>query len=275
MQPLNQSQTKALLQTLGIFPSKKLGQNFLVDGNIVRKSLELAEVKAGENVVEVGPGLGTLTRGLLAGGANVYAVEYDHRLAAYLRGGFLEEAGESASRLHLCEADAVDKPLGEMPESVERYKIVANLPYAISTPWLEKILAGPLPERMVLMLQREAAERYLAQPGSKNYGAISIFLHAAYETGQGHSVSRQCFYPAPDIDSQLFHVKRREQPKRFSEPIRQAIRRVFTHRRKQIGGLCTKEPLLTEWCARLPEYGHSSSDRPEAIRQSAWEALAE
>lgn len=274
MQPLNQSQTKELLQTLGIFPSRKLGQNFLIDGNIVRKSVELAEVKAADHVVEVGPGLGTLTRALLATGATVYAVEYDHRMADYLRNGFSVEVGGHSSNFNICEADAVDKPLGNLPDSVERFKVVANLPYAISTPWLEKVLAGPLPERMVLMLQKEAADRYLALPGSKNFGAISIFLHAAYETGQGHSVSRQCFYPAPDIDSQLFHVRLRGQPRRFPEAIRQAIRRVFTHRRKQIGGLCAKEPLLKDWCGQLERYGHTPTDRAEAICQEAWEVLA-
>ncbi|MGE9292575.1 MAG: 16S rRNA (adenine(1518)-N(6)/adenine(1519)-N(6))-dimethyltransferase RsmA, partial [Puniceicoccales bacterium] len=192
---LTLSQTRERLQALGMHPSKKLGQNFLVDPNIVRKSLELAEIRAGDVVVEVGPGLGTLTDGLLESGAEVYAVELDHRLAPAL-----QERLANESRFHLTEADAMDKPRADFPGD-RPFKIVANLPYAISTPWMEQILAGPLPQRMVLMLQKEAADRFTAEPGGKNIGAVSLFLAAAYRRRPGHAVARSCFYPAPDIDS--------------------------------------------------------------------------
>ncbi|MBC2595301.1 ribosomal RNA small subunit methyltransferase A [Ruficoccus amylovorans] len=263
---LTLTQTRERLQALGMHPSKKLGQNFLVDPNIVRKSLDLAKVTAGDTVVEVGPGLGTLTGGLLERGAEVYAVELDHRLAASLR----ETRGDEP-RFHLAEADAMDKPLGDFPGD-RPFKIVANLPYAISTPWMEKILAGPLPEKMVLMLQREAAERFTAEPGGKNIGAVSLFLAAAYVRRPGHAVARSCFYPAPDIDSVLLHLERREHPRSFAPQTRALMRKFFTQRRKQIGSLARQEksPALDHWLAVLESAGLPPTLRPEALPLDAW-----
>jgi 16S rRNA (adenine1518-N6/adenine1519-N6)-dimethyltransferase len=268
---LTLSQTRERLQTLGLHPSKKLGQNFLVDPNIVRKSLELAEVAAGDTVVEVGPGLGTLTGALLERGAEVYAVELDHRLAAALR-----ESRATEPRFHLAEADAMDKPRADFPGD-RPFKIVANLPYAISTPWMEKILAGPLPEKMVLMLQKEAADRFTAEPGGKNIGAVSLFLAAAYRRRPGHAVARTCFYPAPDIDSVLLHLERREQPYSFAAETRGLMRKFFTQRRKQIGSLARQEkrPELDAWLAALEAAGTASNLRPEALPLAAWISLDE
>ena len=151
--PLNPSQTRQLLENLAHRPNKKLGQNFLIDGNIVRKSLELADLASGQAVVEIGPGLGTLTRALLESGHPVWAVERDASLADYMR----RELAPDFPDLHLIEGDCLDYPRAELPEAVAAtgYQVVANLPYAVSTPWMDALLAGPLPERMVLMLQRK------------------------------------------------------------------------------------------------------------------------
>ena len=174
---LSPSQTTELLRELEHAPVKKLGQNFLVDSNIVRKSLELADVREGDNVVEVGPGLGTLTGALLGRGANVYAVELDRTLFAFLSKHF-----EGRERLNLINADAVDFPLAALPEEkAADFKIVANLPYAISTPWLDRVLSGPLPKAMSLMLQKEAALRFSARRDSGEYSPISICLGEAYD----------------------------------------------------------------------------------------------
>lgn len=169
--PLTPTGTRDLLARLGHHPKRFLGQNFLVDGNIVRKSLELAGITASDTVVEIGPGLGTLTSALLEAGAEVWAVEKDRTLHAHLT----ETLVPTQPGLHLLEGDAMDHPrAGLPPERAASFKVVANLPYAISTPWMDEILSGPLPERMVLMLQLEAAERYVAGPGTKLFGAISI-----------------------------------------------------------------------------------------------------
>ena len=265
--PLTPSQTRALLDSLGHRPRKPLGQNFLIDGNIVRKSLQLADLQAGECVVEVGPGLGTLSEAMLEAGCEVYAVELDKTLAQHLRDTLTPRFAEN---FHLVEGDAVRHPRAEISTTVRDFKVVANLPYAITTPWLEEMLGDPLPSDMVLMMQKEAADRITAQPGSKAYGAISIFIGAAYERAGVHHVSRSCFYPVPGVDSMLLHLKRKPEPVLFPQPGRDLIRQLFTQRRKQIGSLLQKRPELHPWLERLAEFGCSRSTRPEAIPLEAW-----
>lgn len=274
--PLTPTATRELLGRLGHRPKRSLGQNFLVDGNIVRKSLALAEVAPGEAVVEIGPGLGTLTSALLETGAEAWTVERDAALADYLRTELLPRFPE---RFHLLEADAVEHPLGELPtdrKTAGAFKIVANLPYAISTPWMDAVLSGPLPARMVLMLQKEAAQRYAAAPGTKNFGAISIFLQAAFEAEPAHRVSASCFYPRPEVDSLLLKLVRRAQPHVFSAETRGLIRAVFQQRRKQIGALLRGWPaaLGAAWLARLEARGIPPQARPEEIPVAAWMELS-
>lgn len=269
---LTPSSTRALLGQLGHSPRKALGQNFLVDGNIVRKSVQLAEVAPGEAVVEVGPGLGTLTRELLAAGADVWAVELDARLAAHLRENLLPEAG---GRLHLHEGDCVDAPRGDFPAD-RPFKVVANLPYAVSTPWMDGILEGPLPRRMVLMLQKEAADRYCCPSGDKNFGAISIFLQSAYDRQPGHKVPRACFFPVPGVDSVLLHLCAKGGPFIFSPETKRLVRQLFTQRRKQIAGLLREygEGFDTEaWFQSVAAMGVRPTTRPEDIPVEAWQVL--
>jgi len=305
--PLSYTATRDLLAQLGHSPKRFLGQNFLVDGNIVRKSLELAQVASGDRVIEVGPGLGTLTRALIAAGAEVWAVEKDRRLYEHLR-----EALGTSPHLHLMEGDAVEHPLAGLPEAQSAAaKIVANLPYAISTPWIVSVLnaggakpssraivsyedakaqsasqrlqrKGPtaLPERAVLMLQLEAAERYAAQPGTKSFGAVSIFLQSAYEIAPGHRVAGSCFYPKPEVDSYLLHLVRREQPFVFSPETQAVIRACFQQRRKQLGSLLRglegeslPKSAAANWLDELAAAGLSPQTRPEAIPSALWQKL--
>jgi len=271
--PLSPSSTRELLVRLGHEPKRFLGQNFLVDGNIVRKSLELAQVRAGDTVVEIGPGLGTLTAALLAAGAEVWAVEKDRNLHAHLT----ETLVPDQPWLHLLEGDAVDQPLaGLPPDRAGNFKIVANLPYAIATPWLDGVLSGPLPERMVLMLQQEAAQRYVAVPGSKTFGAISVFLQSAYAAAPGHKVEAICFFPRPDVDSYLLHLVRRPHPYIFPAETKELIRACFQQRRKQIGGLLRDRlpDRGAAWIAQLEAAGLDARARPEAIPAELWRSLA-
>jgi len=273
--PLTPTETRDLLAQLGHLPKRYLGQNFLVDGNIVRKSLELAGVRAGDAVVEVGPGLGTLTAALLAAGAEVWAVEKDRTLHAYLTETLVPQFPD---RLHLLEGDAVEQPLAGLPaeRAATGFKIVANLPYAISTPWMDAVLAGPLPDRMVLMLQLEAAERYAARPGTKDFGAISIFLQAAFAVAPGHKVAAACFHPRPDIDSCLLHLVRHPAPFVFPPAVKAVIRGCFQQRRKQIGALLRRHlpDGGAAWLAQLAPTGLSAQARPEQIPMELWCKLA-
>jgi len=272
--PLTPTATRDLLARLGHTPKRFLGQNFLVDGNIVRKSLELAGIRPGDTVVEVGPGLGTLTEALLDAGAQVWAVEKDRGLHAYLASTL---APRFTERFHLAEGDAVELPLAGLPDAqaAAGFKIVANLPYAISTPWMDAVLSGPLPERMVLMLQREASDRYTAQPGTKNFGAISIFLQAAFSVEPGHNVAAACFHPRPDIDSCLLCLARKPSAFAFQEESKLLIRSFFQQRRKQIGSLLRHRlpDGGTTWLAQLAAAGFSPQTRPEQIPLELWRKL--
>ena len=268
---LTPKQTAQLLERLEHTPKKKLGQNFLIDGNIVRKSLNLAAVVPGDVVLEVGPGLGTLTGALLEAGAQVHAVEKDRTLAAHLREHLTQPA------FSLLEGDAVECPLADLPDDFEgAFKVVANLPYAISTPWLDGVLERVLPEQMVLMLQKEAALRYTSQPGEKHWGAIAIFLQAAYEQSAFEKVSRKSFYPVPGVDSVLLGLKRKENPFVFKGQTRVCIRDIFTQRRKQVGSLAKRfeqHAPLSAWQSYLEEEGYALTQRPEELPLSCWQRL--
>jgi 16S rRNA (adenine1518-N6/adenine1519-N6)-dimethyltransferase len=182
-----------------------------------------------------------------------------------------------SGQLHLLEGDALDQPLAGLPrDQTADFKIIANLPYAISTPWMDAVLSGPLPARMVLMLQREAAERYMAPPGTKAFGAISIFLQAAFEVGAGHRVPAACFSPRPDVDSHLLHLIRQAAPFRFDPAVKALIRACFQQRRKQIGALVRgrlSAGALAEWLAALAGAGLGPQSRPEQIPVALWRRL--
>lgn len=273
--PLSPTDTRELLARLGHFPKRALGQNFLVDGNIVRKSLELAQVAPGDRVVEVGPGLGTLTSALLEAGADVWAVERDANLHAHLVATLVPAF---PSTFHLLEGDAVEHPRAALPDALATagFKIVANLPYAISTPWMDAILSGPLPSRLVLMLQHEAAQRYAAGPGSKTFGAISIFLQSAFDVAPGHKVAAACFHPRPDVESYLLHLVRKPAPVLFAPATKALIRACFQQRRKQIGALLRDRLPATAtetWFARLASAGLDARARPEEISTALWQDL--
>ncbi len=268
-------ETRSLLDKLNHLPNKKLGQNFLIDGNIVRKSIKMAEVQTEDAIIEIGPGLGTLTRALLETGAHVWAVEHDPALAEHLQ----KELIPDFPTLQLIEGDCLQYPRAKLPEEQVRsgFKVVANLPYAVSTPWMDAILSGPLPQRMVLMLQKEAADRYCANHGKKTFGAISIFLQSAYKVQGQHSVSAGCFYPKPKVDSVLLHLALLENPVRFPTAARDSIRRIFTQRRKQLGTLCKNDsrPEVYKWFEQLIVSGVKATVRPEELAIEHWQNLAE
>ena len=273
--PLTPKETTRLLEKLGHRPKKKLGQNFLIDGNIVAKSLHMADLPNNLPVVEIGPGLGTLTQKLLEAGHPVHAVEIDRTLHENLKNSlarFIE-----SKQLSLTHGDGVKSPIGSLPEQEQEYAVIANLPYAISSPWLESLLAtGRTPVRMVLMLQREAVDRMWARHGTKNYNALSIFLQLAFENLRSHPVSRQCFFPAPSVDSILARMDRIPNPFLFPQSDRALIRRIFTQRRKQIGSIARQEEdserqRIETW---LAQNKLERTLRPEQIEPRIWENLS-
>ena len=267
---LSPSCTANILRDISHIPRKKLGQNFLVDSNIVRKSLELADVNPNDCIVEIGPGLGTLTGALISRGARVWAVEIDPELYAYLKDAFRGE-----ENLNLINADALEFPLAGLPSEVSDFKIVANLPYAISTPWLDGVLSGRLPQKMVLMLQKEAAERFSASSSSGDYTPISAMLSQAYAAISKHKVSASCFYPRPKVDSILMALERLPNPLIFSPRAKAAMRFAFSMRRKQLGTIAKNagefSPHFLKWLESSPEI--RASDRPETVEPHIWSRL--
>ena len=142
-------------------------------------------------------------------GTKVYAAEIDPKLFANLQSELTDFI--SKDQLNLINKDAVKYPLGNLPITEKDFAVIANLPYAISSPWLESVLnANRIPKRMVLMLQKEAVERMNATYGTKHYNALSIFLSASFRQTKVHPVPRQCFHPAPGIDSVLVRIDKKE-----------------------------------------------------------------
>ncbi len=179
-----------------------------------------------ETVIEIGPGLGALTGRLVDRAARVIAVEKDRRLAEHIRRKFPE--------VELIVGDAVEV---ELPACD---KVVANLPYSISTPILERFVEGePKPRRMVLTLQREVALRLAAAPGHKEYGALTLFTQLGYHVTIVHVVSPHCFFPEPKVDSAIVALDRREPRVKLlpGAPFHDIVRRGFSQRRKMLGKL--------------------------------------
>ncbi|MDF0665366.1 MAG: 16S rRNA (adenine(1518)-N(6)/adenine(1519)-N(6))-dimethyltransferase RsmA [Nitrospira sp.] len=209
---------------------KRLGQNFLIDPNIVRKIVALAELTPTDTVLEIGPGRGILTEALCRVAGRVTAIEVDSRLHAYLT-----ERQPQVSNLTLVLGDAMTYPIECLPIGTI---VVANLPYYLSTPLLFRLLdqRDRFP-RMVLMLQNEVADRLVAKPGSSDYGVLSVMAQYAAEITKAFRVSAQCFRPRPEVGSAVVLLKTKPQRvlTQEEEPKFAAlVRAAFAHRRKTL-----------------------------------------
>jgi len=206
---LGAAEIRALAAELDVTPTKKLGQNFVVDANTVRKIVQVAGVRPGDRVVEVGPGLGSLTLAILEAGATVTAVEIDHRLAARLPATATAH-GVADGALTVVDADALR--VTELPGDPE--VLVANLPYNVSVPVLLHFLETFAHlDRGVVMVQAEVGERLAAVPGTKAYGSPSVKAAWYGPWRLAGTVSRQVFWPVPNVDSVLVAFRRDAEPR--------------------------------------------------------------
>lgn len=230
---LGAAEIRSLASELDVTPTKKLGQNFVVDANSVRKIVHVAAVRPGESVVEVGPGLGSLTLAILETGATVTAVEIDHRLAARLAETATAH-GVPPGALTVVDADALR--ITELPG--DPTVLVANLPYNVSVPVLLHFLETfPRLERGVVMVQAEVGERLAAPPGSKVYGAPSAKAAWYGAWRLAGTVSRQVFWPVPNVDSVLVAFHRDAATRGTEEERRrtfQIVDAAFQQRRKML-----------------------------------------
>lgn len=204
---LGPAEIRDLAELLDVTPTKKLGQNFVIDANTVRKIVKVAHVQSGDVVVEIGPGLGSLSLGIVEAGASLVAVEIDRRLASQLPITFAQCAPDAS--LTVIAEDAM-KVL-ELPGSPSR--LVANLPYNVSVPVLLHFLEHfPSIASGVVMVQAEVGHRLAAAPGSKIYGAPSAKAAWYGSWRLAGTVSRQVFWPVPNVDSVLVGFERHEEP---------------------------------------------------------------
>lgn len=260
------TEVRRLLAQLEIRPSKALGQNFLIDGNILRILVEQADLRHDETVLEIGPGLGALTVELVARARRVVAIERDPRLCRYLR--------ENVAGVELIEGDAVE--VLEQPEfhPAPPYKVVSNLPYSISTPILERLVErADKPRAMVLTVQREVAHRLAATPRHKDYGALTVFTQLWYHVTIAHIVSPRCFYPAPRVDSAIVVLERRD-PRvelRADAPFHDIVRAGFGQRRKMLHKLLANFGEVDQAFAAASV---AASARAEELAVDQWIMLA-
>ena len=211
-------------------PNKRLGQNFLIDPNIVRKIVALAELGPNDHVLEIGPGRGILTEALSHAANHVTAVEVDSRLHAYL-----ESRQPQLPNVELVCEDALAYPVENLPIGTV---VVANLPYYISTPLLFRLLdqRGRFP-RMVLMLQAEVADRLVAKPGGSDFGVLSVMAQYAADITKAFKVSAQCFRPRPEVASAVVLLRAKERTRLSQQEevaFRSLVKAAFAHRRKTL-----------------------------------------
>ncbi len=285
---LGPKEVRELAERLGVAPTKKLGQNFVIDANTVRKIVRLARVEAGDRVIEIGPGLGSLTLGLTEAGAEVTAVEIDRRLAAELSNTVAAMQPGAESRLRVIHTDALELSAdeilcgseAEVAVSPSMPKVlVANLPYNVSVPILMHVLELiPALRRGLVMVQAEVGHRIAANPGSKEYGSPSAKAAWYGNWAIAGTVSRRVFWPIPGVDSVLVSYEKAGAAL-GSEAERQAtfalVNAAFAQRRKMLRQAL--QPILGDYATTvsvLEAAGVDPESRAEQLDIEAYLAIA-
>lgn len=255
---------------------RSLGQNFLIDPNLQRKIVEELEAGPDDVVLEVGPGHGELSEHLVGGVHRLILIEKDAELAGALAARW---AGEPTVRV--VEGDALDLDLGAAHEPGHDLLILSNVPYNVTSPLLFAFLAvRPPPRRIVVMVQREVADRVVADPGTKTYGALTVGVRAVARAELRFGVGRQVFRPRPDVDSAVLRID--PDPARIEAVdagrLRVLTRALFGRRRKQLQKILRTAPELgpvAEPSALLADLGLDPRARPEALTPAEIVALSE
>jgi 16S rRNA (adenine1518-N6/adenine1519-N6)-dimethyltransferase len=294
--PVKLSEMRELLAMRGIQLTKSLGQNFLHDGNQLRRIVEAAELKKTDKVLEIGPGLGPLTELLLENAGEVLAIEKDRRLVDFLRERFSNP--QSAIRnpqFKLLHADALEflkvaqaSGLCSFPQKIETgrmpvpldwhdWKLVANLPYSVaSTIFVELAQSPKRPERMVATLQLEVAHRLMAKAGDEDYGVLTLLLQLDYELREWFKIPASCFFPAPDVDSACVVLIRRAQPllpENQHAIFVKIVKRAFSQRRKMMLKLLREDWPAENLAGAFEELKISPQERAEKLNLEQFVAL--
>ncbi len=257
------AETLSLLNELGTKPKKGLSQNFLIDQNVVRKIIQTADIQKGDVVLEIGPGPGCLTSLLLEKGATVYCIEKDPIFAKALYRLQTED-----HRLIVHCADALDFSFSQVPFQ----KVVANLPYHITTPLLEKCFAHPFTS-LTLMVQKQVADRIFAKNGTKSFGSLTLFAQYYSTLKHQFTVTANCFFPKPNVDSAVIHLAGKEPLKK--EHFFPYMRKSFQQRRKTLSRSLQDFATPEQIKKALQAVSIREDARPEMLSLDQWISFVE
>jgi 16S rRNA (adenine1518-N6/adenine1519-N6)-dimethyltransferase len=267
------SEMRQILTSNAIQLTKSLGQNFLHDGNQLRRIVGAADLHPTDQVLEIGPGLGPLTELLLESAGSVMAIEKDQRLHQFLQTRFLEH-----KKLTLLHDDAL-KYIQDQPRDWSAWKLVANLPYSVASPILVDLAQSQgCPQRMVATLQLEVAQRIVAQAGDDDYGLLSLLLQLHYEPAEMFKIPALCFYPPPDVDSACITLVRRPQPLLTPElalKFAHLVKLSFSQRRKMMHKLLKQQWPAESLTAAFATAGISPQARAEAVTLAQFVTLTQ
>ena len=275
------SEMRELLAQEGIQLTKSLGQNFLHDGNQLRRIIQAAELSKADKVLEIGPGLGPLTELLVEHAGEVLAIEKDGRLVEVLKKRFHLENGsmtspDRSSALQLVHDDALDF-LRREHRDWSQWKLVANLPYSVASPIIVELAQGEKsPQRLVVTLQSEVARRLVASAGDDDYGILSLLVQLDFEPRESFKIPASCFFPSPGVDSACAILERRPEPllpPELRETFRALVKQAFSQRRKMMLKLLKQRWSEERLIQAFSKVGLSPQVRAESVELAQFVTL--
>ncbi len=280
----SRTRTRAIMEKYGIRTKKSFGQNFLTDLNVLKNIVEAADITANDNVIEIGPGIGALTEQLAQAAGEVLALEIDQDLIPVLKEVLSPYDNVKVINQDVLQANLPELIKKEFKDPSRPIKVVANLPYYITSPILMNLLASPVEWATIcVMMQKEVAQRLTAKPGSKQYGALTLAIEYQMQAKIAFDVSRKVFVPAPNVDSAIVVLTPRTNPLPVQPFDKQKlfgfIRGCFAHRRKSLWNnlqsVIGKDPVVKEkMTAVLTQLDISPQIRPEKLTLEQFIELA-
>ncbi|MBB1094684.1 16S rRNA (adenine(1518)-N(6)/adenine(1519)-N(6))-dimethyltransferase RsmA [Limosilactobacillus agrestis] len=280
----SRTRTRAIMEKYGIRTKKSFGQNFLTDLNVLKNIVEAAEITANDNVIEIGPGIGALTEQLAQAAGEVLALEIDQDLIPVLKEVLSPYDNVKVINQDVLQANLPALIKQEFKDPSRPIKVVANLPYYITSPILMNLLASPVEWATIcVMMQKEVAQRLTAKPGTKQYGALTLAIEYQMRAKIAFDVSRKVFVPAPNVDSAIVVLTPRTEPLPVQPFDKQKlfgfIRGCFAHRRKSLWNnlqsVIGKDPAVKEKITTvLTQLGISPQIRPEKLTLEQFVELA-
>lgn len=254
---------KELLQIYDLQAKKKFGQNFLIDSNVVKKIVACANIDKNTTVIEIGPGLGSMTELLCESAKKVICFEIDHDMVNILTKEL------DCNNLEIVEKDFLKVDLSDYIKVEERIIVVSNLPYYVTTPIVTKILEDDIVSEIYVMVQDEVADRFVGLPGNKDYGSITVLINYYSDAKYEFKVSRNCFYPSPNVDSAIVSMKKckRDYSLKNESNFLKFAQDIFSMRRKTlINNIINKYPIKREKIEEiLKEIGLDTNIRSENL----------